>query len=98
RQPQTQRAERRADPFARPGNRLVRQSDDGKGRQPGGDRHLGLDLDDLDPVKRNGPHLRDHTFTILQATVEYSRIASTKPAARGKLASTHSEPVHTRAP
>src|SRR5690349_20374413 len=39
----------------------------------GGDRHLGLDLDDFDCVKRNGAHLRDHafTFTILQATVEY---------------------------
>jgi hypothetical protein len=39
----------------------------------GGDRHLGVDLDDLDSVIRNGAHLRDHafTFTILQATVEY---------------------------
>jgi hypothetical protein len=34
---------------------------------------LGLDLDDLDPVIRNGAHLRGHAFafTILQATVEY---------------------------
>ena len=64
RQPEAQRGERRADPFARLGDRLVRQSDDGKGRQPGADRHLRLDLDDLDPVKRNGPHLRDHTPTV----------------------------------
>ena len=52
----------------------------GKGRQAGGDRHLGLDLDDLDPVKRNRPHLRDHTRTVLQAMVEFSRIGSTTPA------------------
>ncbi len=80
RQPEAQRGERRADPLARLGDRLVRQSDDGKGRQPGGDRHLGLDLDDLDPVKRDGPHLRDHTPTLLQAMVEYSAVKSTTPA------------------
>jgi hypothetical protein len=52
--------------------------DSGSGKQEitgriGGDRHLGLDLDDLDSVIRNGAHLRGHafTFTILQATVEY---------------------------
>jgi hypothetical protein len=52
--------------------------DSGFGKQEitgriGGDRHLGLDLDDLDSVIRNGAHLRGHafTFTILQATVEY---------------------------
>jgi hypothetical protein len=39
-------------------------------------------------VKRHGPHLRDHTFTILQATVEYSRTEPTKPAARGKFTAT----------
>ena len=35
---------------------------------------------DLDPVKRDGPHLRDHALTILQAMVEFSRIGSTTPA------------------
>ncbi len=60
--PRPSEASAGADPLARFGDRFVRQSDHGKGRQPGGDRHLGLDLDDLDPVKRNGPHLGDHTL------------------------------------
>ena len=31
-----------------------------EGRQPGGDRHLGFDIDDLDPVKRHGANPRHH--------------------------------------
>ena len=70
RQRQAERGERRAHPFARLGDRLVRQPDHCEGRQPGDDRHLGLDLDDLDPVKRHRPNPRDHGLTILQAKVE----------------------------
>ena len=44
------------------GDRLVRQADYGEGRQPGGDRHLGLDLDDLDAVKCHGANLRGHAL------------------------------------
>src|SRR5205814_2078659 len=47
-------------PLARLGDRLIWQADDGERRQPRGDRHLGLDIDDLDPVKRHGAHPRDH--------------------------------------
>jgi hypothetical protein len=52
-----------AAPLARLGDRLVRQADDGEGRQPRGDRHLGLDIDDLDPVECHGANSRDHLPT-----------------------------------
>jgi hypothetical protein len=62
RQGEAKRIQRRAHPFARFGDRLVGQADDGKGRQPGSDRHLGFDLDDLDPVKRHRANLRGHVL------------------------------------
>ena len=57
RQRQAERAKRRAHPLAGFGNRLIRQPDHSKGRQPGRDRHLSLDLDDLDPVKGHRAYL-----------------------------------------
>ncbi len=60
RQREAERGQRRAHPLARFGDRLVRQADDIERRQPRGDRHLGLDIDDLDPVKRHGANPRDH--------------------------------------
>jgi hypothetical protein len=60
RQRQAEHGQGRAHPLARLGDRLVRQPDDGERRQPRGDRHLGLDVDDLDPVKRHGANPRDH--------------------------------------
>jgi hypothetical protein len=60
RQPQAQRGERRPHPFARFADRLVRQADNGERRQPGGNRHLGLDLDDFDSVERDRANLCDH--------------------------------------
>ena len=60
RQGEAERRQRRAHPLARLGDRLVRQADDGERRQPRGDRHLGLDIDDLNPVKRHGANPRDH--------------------------------------
>ncbi len=62
RQRQAQGGERRPHAFARFGNRLVGQPDDGEGRQPGGDRHLRLDLDDLDTLERHRPNPRDHAL------------------------------------
>ena len=61
RQREAERGERRPHPFARLGDRLVGQAHDGEGREPGGDRHLGLDLDDLDALKRDRPNPRDHS-------------------------------------
>ncbi len=52
--------QRRAHPFARFGDRLVRQADDRERRQARGDRHLGFDLEHLDPVERHRPNLRGH--------------------------------------
>ena len=62
RQGQAERLQCRAHPFAQFGDRLVRQADYGEGRQPGGDRHLGLDLDDLDAVECHGANLRGHAL------------------------------------
>jgi len=60
RQRQTERRQRRPHPLARLGHRFVRQADNGKRRQPRGDRHLGLDVDDVDAVKRNRANARHH--------------------------------------
>ena len=60
-----ERVQRRAHPLAQFGDRLVGQADDGEGRQAGRDRHLGLDLDDLDPVKRHRANLRGHVLPAL---------------------------------
>jgi hypothetical protein len=84
RQSQAQGAERCPYPLARLGNRLVRQSDHGEGRQPGGDRHLRLDLDDLDAVERHRPNPRNHGLTIPQGKVEFSRSCTTNPECGGR--------------
>ena len=60
RQGQAEGAECCPHSFARFGNGLVRQSDHGEGRQARGDRHLRLDLDDLDAVERHRPDPREH--------------------------------------
>ena len=60
RQRETERRQRGAHPLARLGDRLVRQADDREGRQPRGNRHLGFDVDDLDPEKRHGADPRHH--------------------------------------
>src|SRR5579863_8650321 len=60
RQRQPQRRQRPPHPLARLGDRLVRQSDDMKRRQPGDQCHLGLYVDDLDTVKRHPADTRGH--------------------------------------
>ena len=51
RQRQTRGDQRRANPFAGLGDRLVGQSDDGEGRQAGRDLHLHVDGAGFDPLK-----------------------------------------------
>jgi len=63
RQRQAEGDERGAHPLARFGHRFVRQADDGERRQAAGDCHLGLDLDDLDAVKRDRPDPCDHAIS-----------------------------------
>ncbi len=60
RQRQPRGDQRRADPLARLGNRLVGQADNGKGGQPGRDLHLHVDRAGLDPLKRYGGNALDH--------------------------------------
>ena len=60
RQREANRGERVAHPFARFGHRLVGQSDDREGRHPGTGLHLDIDVDNVDPLKRDGADTGDH--------------------------------------
>ena len=63
-QRQPQRRQRRAHPFPGLADRLVRQADDGKGGNAGGQRTLDLDETGLDPVKRHRVGPRDHILPL----------------------------------
>jgi hypothetical protein len=53
--------QRRADPLAGLGDRLVGQTDDGKSRQARGDLHLHVDGAGFDPLKGDGGNALDHS-------------------------------------
>ena len=57
---QPDRGQRRADPLAALGDRLVGQADDDEGRQPGGELHLDFDGASLEPEIGDGGDGRGH--------------------------------------
>ena len=66
--------QRRAHALAGLGHRLVRQADDGKGRQSRRDLHLHVDRAGLDPLKRDGRNPLNHARTCLPfCTIRGSR-------------------------
>lgn len=60
RQRQPHRAEGGTHPLLAFGDRLVGQPDDGEGRQPTGHLNLDVDVQRIDPLKRNRGDSRDH--------------------------------------
>ena len=77
RQRQPRGDQRRADPLARFGHRLVGQADDGEGRQSRRDLHLHVDRAGLDPLKGDGGNPLNHARTSLPSrTIRGSRARS----------------------
>ncbi len=72
---------------------LSKPTDDREGRQTRGDRHLGLDLDDLDAVKGDGSNLGDHAPPRVAPIEVYERECGGASANRRAFASTTSAEV-----
>jgi len=69
RQCETRGDQRRANPFAGLGDRLVGQSDDGESRQAGRDLHLHVDGAGFDPLKSYGGNPLNHAALCLRQTL-----------------------------
>ena len=64
--------QRRLDPLAAFGHRLVGKSDDVHADLPGSDHHLHVDRNSLNPLKRNRAYPRDHARSLLLSCQDIS--------------------------